>query len=124
MIAVVLGGLRTRKLRAAMTAIAIVLGVAMISGTYVLMDTTLHAFDSLFATAYSKAQVVVQGKSPIPGTGVRAPSVPAAVLARIRALPEVRDAPGTSRIGLSCARGTVARRPARAPPSLSACRVM
>lgn len=32
-----------RKLRAVMTGIAIVLGVAMISGTYVLMDTTLHA---------------------------------------------------------------------------------
>ena len=55
MTAVVFGGLRMRKLRAAMTAIAIVLGVAMISGTYVLMDTTLHAFEQLFATAYSKA---------------------------------------------------------------------
>ena len=94
MTAVVLGGLRMRKLRAAMTAIAIVLGVAMISGTYVLMDTTLHAFDNLFATAYSKAQVVVLGKSPISGTGVRAPSVPASVLTRIRVLPEVQDAEG------------------------------
>jgi len=77
-----------------MTAIAIVLGVAMISGTYVLMDTTLHAFDNLFATAYSKAQVVVLGKSPISGTGVRAPSVPASVLTRIRGLPEVQNAQG------------------------------
>jgi len=94
MTAVVLGGLRMRKLRAAMTAIAIVLGVAMISGTYVLMDTTLHAFDSLFATAYSKAQVVVVGKSPISGTGVRTPPVSASVLTRIRALPEVQDVQG------------------------------
>jgi putative ABC transport system permease protein len=94
MTAVVLGGLRMRKLRAVMTALAIVLGVAMISGTYVLMDTTLHAFDSLFATAYSKAQVVVVGKSPISGAGVRLPSVPASVLTRIRALPAVSDAQG------------------------------
>ena len=83
-----------RRLRAAMTAIAIVLGVAMISGTYVLMDTTLHAFDQLFATAYSKAQVVVVGKSPISGTGVRAPSVPASLLTRIRRLPAVQAAQG------------------------------
>ena len=94
MTAVVLGGLRMRKLRAAMTAIAIVLGVAMISGTYVLMDTTLHAFDNLFATAYSKAQVVVVGKSPISGVGVRTPPVSASVLTRIRALPQVQDAEG------------------------------
>ncbi len=94
MTAVVLGGLRSRRLRAVMTALAIVLGVAMISGTYVLMDTTLHAFDSLFATAYSKAQVVVLGKSPISGTAVRTPSVPASVLTRIRLLPGVHDAEG------------------------------
>jgi putative ABC transport system permease protein len=94
MTAVVFGGLRMRRLRAVMTAIAIVLGVAMISGTYVLMDTTLHAFDNLFATAYSKAQVVVVGKSPISGVGVRAPSVPASLLTRIRALPDVQAAQG------------------------------
>jgi putative ABC transport system permease protein len=94
MTAVILGGLRMRKLRAVMTGLAIVLGVAMISGTYVLMDTTLHAFDRLFATAYSKAQVVVVGKSPVSGTGLRAPSVPATVLTRIRALPDVQQAEG------------------------------
>jgi putative ABC transport system permease protein len=73
MTTVTLNGLATRKLRAVLTAIAIVLGVAMISGTYVLMDTTMHAFDSLFTTAYSKAQVVVIGKSPISGGHVSAP---------------------------------------------------
>jgi len=94
MTAVVLGGLRMRKLRAAMTAIAIVLGVAMISGTYILMDTTLHAFNGIFATAYSKADVVVVGKSPISGVGVAAPPVPATLLTRIRALSQVQDAQG------------------------------
>ena len=67
MTAVVIGGLRMRKLRAVLTAISIVLGVAMISGTYVLMDTTMHAFNSVFATAYSKADAVVVGKSAIAG---------------------------------------------------------
>jgi hypothetical protein len=55
MTGVVIGGLRMRKLRAVLTALAIVFGVAMISGTYVLMDTTTHAFNSVFATEYSKA---------------------------------------------------------------------
>jgi ABC-type antimicrobial peptide transport system permease subunit len=39
-IKVALRGLAGRKLRAVLTGIAIVLGVAMISGTYVLTDTT------------------------------------------------------------------------------------
>jgi len=94
MIAVVLGGLRMRKGRAAMTALAIVLGVTMISGTYVLMDTTLHAFNTIFTTAYSKADVVVVGKSPISGVGVPAPPVPATMLTRIRALTQVQDVQG------------------------------
>ena len=89
MTAVILRGLATRKLRTALTAIAIVLGVAMISGTYVLMDTTMHAFDNLFATAYSKASVVVVGKSPISGGHANTPPVPASVVSRIRALSQV-----------------------------------
>src|SRR5579871_5760514 len=94
MTSVVLEGLWARKLRAGLTAMAIVLGVAMISGTYVLMDTTLHAFNGIFATAYSKAQAVVVGRSPISGAGVRTPSIPAVVVTRIRALPQVSAAQG------------------------------
>ena len=91
---VAVNGLATRKLRAALTAIAIVLGVAMISGTYVLMDTTMHAFDSVFTNAYSKASAVVVGKTPIAGTHTNAPPVPATLASRIRALSQVRDAQG------------------------------
>ncbi|MHB1837561.1 MAG: ABC transporter permease, partial [Solirubrobacteraceae bacterium] len=92
MIAVALGGLRMRKLRAALTALAILLGVAMISGTYVVMDTTTHAFDSLFTTAYSKADAVVTGKSPV--SGVAAPSLPATLVGRIAKLPQVSAVQG------------------------------
>jgi len=94
MTAVVIGGLRMRKSRAVLTALAVVLGVAMISGTYVLMDTTTHAFNSVFATAYSKADAIVVGKSPISGPSVSPPPVPATVVARIRALPQVQDVQG------------------------------
>ena len=43
-----LKGLLGRKLRTALTALAIVLGVAMISGTYVLTDSIDSAFDTIF----------------------------------------------------------------------------
>ncbi len=49
MTAFALKGLLTRKLRTALTAIAIVLGVAMVSGTYVLTDSIANAFDAIFA---------------------------------------------------------------------------
>jgi len=94
MTTVVIGGLRMRKLRAVLTALAVVLGVAMISGTYVLVDTTTHGFDNVFATAYSKADAVVVGRSPISGPSVSAPPVPASVVARIRALPQVQGVQG------------------------------
>ena len=94
MTAVILKGMAARKLRAALTAVAIVLGVAMISGTYVLMDTTMHAFNSVFTTAYAKADAVVVGRAPIAGTHSGAPPVPAALAARIRALAQVSDAQG------------------------------
>ena len=41
-------GLLSRKLRTALTAVAIVLGVAMISGTYVLTDSIDHAIARIF----------------------------------------------------------------------------
>ena len=44
MITVALRGLLGRKLRAALTAIAIVLGVALMSGTYILTDTINQSF--------------------------------------------------------------------------------
>ena len=94
MTGVILRGLATRKLRAGLTALAIVLGVAMISGTYVLMDTTMHAFDNVFTTAYAKAGAVVVGSTPIAGAHASAPPVAAALAARIRALPQVKDAQG------------------------------
>jgi putative ABC transport system permease protein len=48
MIRFALKGLLGRKLRTALTALAIVLGVAMISGTYVLTDSIDSAFDTIF----------------------------------------------------------------------------
>ncbi len=63
-IKVALRGLAGRKLRAVLTGIAIVLGVAMISGTYILTDTIDRAFTNLFAESYAGTDAVVTGKRP------------------------------------------------------------
>ena len=67
MYGVSLKGLLGRKLRTVLTALAIVLGVAMISGTYVLTDTINAGFDTIFAQSYKNADVVITGKSAFGG---------------------------------------------------------
>jgi len=97
MISVALRGLLGRKLRAALTAIAIVLGVAMVSGTYVLTDTIKAAFGTVFTTVYKNTDAIVTGKSAIGGNANNGDEVPAlheSLLGRIRALPGVAEAQG------------------------------
>ncbi len=54
-----LRSLASRKLRTALTAMAVVLGVAMISGTYVLTDTIDRAFGDIFQQAAEGVDVSV-----------------------------------------------------------------
>jgi putative ABC transport system permease protein len=99
MLAVALKGLMTRKLRAALTALAIVLGVAMISGTYVLTDTINNGFDTIFQTQYKNADVIVSGKAAFSNGGngntIENPTFPDTVLTKIRTLPDVAFAAGS-----------------------------
>lgn len=97
---VALKGLLGRKLRASLTAIAVVIGVAMVSGTYVLTDTIRAAFSTVFTQVYKHADAVVTGRSAIGnenGSDSRgqAPSLQASLLGRIRALPDVDQASGS-----------------------------
>lgn len=62
MIRVALSGLTGRKLRSALTAFAIVLGVAIVSGTFIITDTITKGFDTLFAGAYKNTDAVVTSK--------------------------------------------------------------
>ena len=59
MIALALRSLGERKLRTALTAIAVLLGVAMIAGTYVQTDRIRSAFESITQTANRGTDVVV-----------------------------------------------------------------
>jgi putative ABC transport system permease protein len=92
-----LRGLLGRKLRTVLTAIAIVLGVATVSGTYVLTDSINNAFHSIFYETRSGSDAVISGKSPfeISGdSGVTAPPFDESLLAKVRGLSDVAEAQG------------------------------
>ena len=58
-----LKGLMTRRLRTALTALAIVLGVAMVGGALTLTDTMRGAADSLSEASYDGTAAVVSAKT-------------------------------------------------------------
>ena len=94
---VALAGLLRRKLRASLTAIAIVLGVAMIAGTLVLTDSIDQAFNSIFTDVRQGSDVVVSGKSAFDlggGSGTQQPTLGEPARAGTRA-PDVREAEGS-----------------------------
>ncbi len=98
MIRVALRGLLGRKLRATLTAIAIVLGVAMISGTYVLTDSIDRAFDNIFSDSRQGSNAVISGKSAFDlseGSGATDPSFDQTLLRTVRELPDVGEAEGS-----------------------------
>ena len=95
MIAVALKGLAGRKIRALLTAFAIVIGVAMISGTFILTDTMQKSFDGLFAETSANTDAVISGKEIVKnstsGSGI---TIPASMLEKVRDLPQVEAAAG------------------------------
>ena len=98
MIGVTLKGLAGRRLRALLTALAIVLGVAMMSGTFVLTDTINGAFTSIFTESYKNADAVISGKTAFTnhnGNNVQAPSLPQSLVAKVKAMPDVQAAAGS-----------------------------
>ena len=91
---VTLRGLRARKLRTLLTALSIVLGVAMITGSSVLGATMKQAFDVVFSSAYEQTDVVVSGKQVVDWSESSAPTLPTTMLDEIRAVPGVAQAAG------------------------------
>jgi putative ABC transport system permease protein len=98
MLRVTLKGLLGRKLRLVLTSLAIVLGVAMVSGTFVLTDTIDAGIKSLFDVAYANTDAVVSGHAAFGDNGpLQAPAFPASTLGRIESLPGVSAAGGDVR---------------------------
>ena len=92
---VTLKGLLGRKVRAGLTALAIVLGVAMVSGSFVLTDTISKAFTSVFSSSYEHTDAVVSGKKLVDFSSSGNATVSQALLEKIRKLPYVEAAAGS-----------------------------
>jgi len=96
-IGVSLKGLAGRKLRALLTSLAIILGVAMVSGTYVLTDTIDKAFSQIFQETYANTDAVVNGQGAdieFQGESTATPPIPEAILDQVREVPNVEAAAG------------------------------
>jgi putative ABC transport system permease protein len=91
---VALKGLWWRRGRAVLTAFAVVLGVAMVSGTFILTDTINKAFDTIFQDSYSKTSAVISGKQVVDDATSGTATVPAALLDRVRSNDKVAAASG------------------------------
>ncbi len=93
-----LRGILGRKLRTVLTAVAVVLGVAMVSGTFVLTDSIAKAFDAIFTEQYRGTDAVVTGKSAFDLSNNNntsdLPSFDESLLEKVRGLPDVRAALG------------------------------
>jgi putative ABC transport system permease protein len=96
MIRVTLRGIAARRLRSALTAFAVLLGVTMISGTLVLNDTIDRAVSVAVTTAAHGSDAVVSGRGPtdLAPTSTGTPKVPQSLLDRIQRLKDVERAQG------------------------------
>ncbi len=95
-------GLLAHKLRLALTALAIVLGVTFVTGTLVLTDTLHSTFGTLFGQVYQKVDFEIRGRAAgIGGTAAGVDStadrrpVPEAIAAAVRRLPGVAAVNGS-----------------------------
>ncbi len=87
------------KLRLALTALAIVLGVTFISGTFVLTDTLHNTFNTLFGHIYQNVDFEIRGKAAFSdnsaGANAVRKAIPQSIATTVRRIPGVEYADGT-----------------------------
>jgi putative ABC transport system permease protein len=91
-----ISGLRAHKLRLVLTAMSIVLGVAFVTGTFILGDTIGNTFNQLFSTVYSNVSVQVRQPTPVKTDRGDKSYAPLAqgLVGQVAAVPGVRAAEG------------------------------
>ena len=92
-------GLAARPLRTALTTLAIVLGVALVSGALTLTDTQRKGADALSSASYDGTDAVVSAKTAFKVDSatdwtIQKPTIDASVIERVRAVPDVAVAVG------------------------------
>jgi putative ABC transport system permease protein len=95
MVKITLRNLVAHKVRLALTALAVVLGVAFVAGTLVFTDTMGRQFDDLFSRIGKGVAVQVRAKKVIDSVDTAdARTVPASMLRTVRGVPGVARADG------------------------------
>ena len=87
--------LASRKLRLVLSALAVVLGVMFVSGSFVLTDSLGKGFDRLFQSVNSNLDVQVTAKPKLDGQdqgGAPSSTLPAALATEVAAVPGVAEA--------------------------------
>ncbi len=84
----------SRKLRTFLTSLAIVLGVMMVAGTYVLTDTIEQSFDDIFTQSNEGVDAVVTTKEPLDLEDGTEPAMDASVLKTVQGADGVAAAEG------------------------------
>ena len=83
-----------RKLRSALTAIAVLLGVSMISGTYVLTDQIRDSFKDILETGNEGTDAVLTPRPSSRAATARKSGFPTSLVDRVRRVPGVESAAG------------------------------
>ena len=95
MLRVGLRGVFARKLRAFLTALAVFLGVALMTGTYVLTDTFTNSFGQIFQESSVGVDVAVVPREAVESEGgAEPPGMPARLLEDVRKVEGVAQASG------------------------------
>ena len=94
MLSLTFKNLWARKWRSLMTAIAVIFGIALVAGTYVLTDTTNGAFNDIFVGANENTDVAITSKQQVAQEDGSNPAFSASVLKKVRTVDGVRLASG------------------------------
>lgn len=94
MLSLTFKNLWARKWRSLMTAVAVIFGIALVAGTYILTDTTNQAFDQIFNESIAGTDVIVTAKSEVDQQDGSTPSFQADVLRKVRQVDGVSLAAG------------------------------
>jgi putative ABC transport system permease protein len=87
-------GLLARKVRLALTALAVALGVTLIAGTYVFTDTINKSFDNIFTQSNKGTDVALSPNNDLAGDE-DPPPIPGKVLQRVKQVDGVAQAEGS-----------------------------
>jgi len=84
-----------RKWRSLMTAVAVVFGIALVAGTYMLTDTTNGAFDDIFTKSNEGVDVTITSRVKVEQQDGATPAFKAKYLKQVEAVDGVKEAAGS-----------------------------